>query len=76
LAIETDGRLHETDANLFESDRWRQNALVADDGAFCVSLGRCCAIILTPSFKRFLTRCTENASRLCGKSMISPRGCS
>jgi len=30
LAIEIDGRLHETDANLFESDRWRQNALVAD----------------------------------------------
>jgi very-short-patch-repair endonuclease len=30
LAIEIDGRLHETDADLFESDRWRQNALVAD----------------------------------------------
>jgi very-short-patch-repair endonuclease len=30
LAIEIDGRLHETDDDLFESDRWRQNALVAD----------------------------------------------
>ncbi len=29
LAIEIDGRLHETDKDLFESDRWRQNALVA-----------------------------------------------
>lgn len=29
LAIEIDGRLHETDEDLFESDRWRQNALVA-----------------------------------------------
>ena len=27
LAIEIDGRLHETDEDLFESDRWRQNAL-------------------------------------------------
>jgi very-short-patch-repair endonuclease len=30
LAIEIDGRLHETDEELFESDRWRQNALVAE----------------------------------------------
>jgi very-short-patch-repair endonuclease len=30
LAIEIDGRLHEADEDLFESDRWRQNALVAD----------------------------------------------
>jgi very-short-patch-repair endonuclease len=30
LAIEIDGRLHETDEDLFESDRWRQNALVAN----------------------------------------------
>jgi very-short-patch-repair endonuclease len=30
LAIEIDGRLHEEDQDLFESDRWRQNALVAD----------------------------------------------
>jgi very-short-patch-repair endonuclease len=30
LAIEIDGRLHETAEDLFESDRWRQNALVAD----------------------------------------------
>ena len=30
LAIEIDERVHETDPNLFESDRWRQNALVAD----------------------------------------------
>jgi very-short-patch-repair endonuclease len=30
LAIEIDGRLHETDEDLFESDRWRQNALVAE----------------------------------------------
>jgi hypothetical protein len=29
LAIEIDGRLHETDKDLFESDRWRQNALIA-----------------------------------------------
>lgn len=29
LAVEIDGRLHETDEDLFESDRWRQNALVA-----------------------------------------------
>ena len=29
LAIEIDGRLHETDEDLFQSDRWRQNALVA-----------------------------------------------
>jgi very-short-patch-repair endonuclease len=29
LAIEIDGRLHETDEDLFESDRWRQNALVS-----------------------------------------------
>ena len=30
LAVEIDGRLHETEEDLFESDRWRQNALVAD----------------------------------------------
>jgi very-short-patch-repair endonuclease len=30
LAIEIDGRPHETDEDLFESDRWRQNALVED----------------------------------------------
>jgi very-short-patch-repair endonuclease len=30
LAIEIDGRLHETDLAIFESDRWRQNALVQD----------------------------------------------
>jgi very-short-patch-repair endonuclease len=30
VAIEIDGRLHEEDRDLFESDRWRQNALVAD----------------------------------------------
>jgi very-short-patch-repair endonuclease len=30
LAIEIDGRPHESDEDLFESDRWRQNALVAD----------------------------------------------
>ena len=29
LAVEIDGRLHETDEDLFQSDRWRQNALVA-----------------------------------------------
>ena len=28
LALEIDGRLHETDRSLFESDRWRQNQLV------------------------------------------------
>ncbi len=30
VAIEIDGRLHQDDSDLFESDRWRQNALVAD----------------------------------------------
>ena len=30
LVIEIDGRLHEDDPGLFESDRWRQNALVLD----------------------------------------------
>jgi very-short-patch-repair endonuclease len=30
VAVEIDGRLHEDDKELFESDRWRQNALVAD----------------------------------------------
>lgn len=29
LAIEIDGRLHEDDPEVFENDRWRQNALVA-----------------------------------------------
>jgi very-short-patch-repair endonuclease len=28
LAVEIDGRLHELDREVFESDRWRQNALV------------------------------------------------
>jgi very-short-patch-repair endonuclease len=32
LAIEIDGRRHQTDEDLFESDRWRQNALVVADG--------------------------------------------
>ncbi len=26
--IEIDGRLHETNEDLFQSDRWRQNALI------------------------------------------------
>ena len=30
LAIEIDGRRHQEDQDLFESDRWRQNALVAN----------------------------------------------
>lgn len=30
VAIEIDGRMHETEEDLFESDRWRQNALVRD----------------------------------------------
>lgn len=30
IVVEIDGRLHETDEDLFESDRWRQNALVID----------------------------------------------
>ena len=30
VVIEIDGRLHETDEDLFENDRWRQNALVLD----------------------------------------------
>jgi very-short-patch-repair endonuclease len=29
LALEIDGRVHQSDPELFESDRWRQNALVA-----------------------------------------------
>lgn len=28
LAVEIDGRLHETDPSIFENDRYRQNALV------------------------------------------------
>jgi very-short-patch-repair endonuclease len=32
LAIEIDGRRHETDEDLFESNRWRQNVLVVADG--------------------------------------------
>jgi hypothetical protein len=35
LAIEIDGRLHEEDEDLFESDRWRQNALVALSYSLC-----------------------------------------
>lgn len=30
LVIEIDGRLHETDEDLFQTDRWRQNALMLD----------------------------------------------
>ena len=30
LAVEIDGRLHEDDPDVFENDRWRQNALVQD----------------------------------------------
>ena len=30
LSIEIDRRLHESDEDLFESDRWRQNTLVAE----------------------------------------------
>ena len=30
LVVEIDGRLHEDDQDIFESDRWRQNALVLD----------------------------------------------
>ncbi|HEY0239636.1 MAG TPA: DUF559 domain-containing protein [Friedmanniella sp.] len=30
LVIEIDGRLHEDDPEIFENDRWRQNALVVD----------------------------------------------
>jgi very-short-patch-repair endonuclease len=30
VAVEIDGRLHEEDLEVFESDRWRQNALVGD----------------------------------------------
>ncbi len=30
LAIEIDGRLHETDPDIFQNDRLRQNALVAE----------------------------------------------
>ena len=30
LVVEIDGRLHEDDLEVFESDRWRQNALVLD----------------------------------------------
>jgi very-short-patch-repair endonuclease len=34
LVIEIDGRLHHTGAEVFESDRWRQNLLVLD--GWCV----------------------------------------
>jgi hypothetical protein len=47
-----------------------------DDGAFCVSLGRCCAIILTPSFKRFLTRCTAKRITAVRKEHDFTEGCS
>jgi len=30
VAVEIDGRLHEDDPDVFENDRWRQNALVLD----------------------------------------------
>ena len=30
LVVEIDGRLHEDDADVFENDRWRQNALVLE----------------------------------------------
>ena len=30
LVVEIDGRLHQTDPELFESDRWRQNVLVLE----------------------------------------------
>jgi len=30
LVVEVDGRLHEDDEDVFENDRWRQNALVLD----------------------------------------------
>ena len=30
LVVEVDGRLHEDDPDVFENDRWRQNALVLD----------------------------------------------
>ena len=30
VAVEIDGRLHERDPDVFENDRWRQNALVLD----------------------------------------------
>jgi very-short-patch-repair endonuclease len=30
LVVEIDGRLHEDDPDVFENDRWRQNALVLD----------------------------------------------
>jgi very-short-patch-repair endonuclease len=30
VVVEIDGRLHQRDAGVFESDRWRQNALVLD----------------------------------------------
>jgi very-short-patch-repair endonuclease len=34
LAIEIDGRLHHNGAEVFETDRWRQNLLVLD--GWCV----------------------------------------
>jgi hypothetical protein len=49
LAIEIDGRLHETDEELFESDCWRQNAFVARVGESSVSRGRCCGTVPTYS---------------------------
>jgi hypothetical protein len=65
LAIEIDGRLHETDEDLFESDRGAKTRSLLMAGGFCVSPGRCCVITLTSSSARFSTLFTENTSRLC-----------
>ena len=64
LAIEIDGRLHETDVDLFESDRWRWTRSWLRAGVFSVSHGQCCAITLRSSSARFSTHSTENSSRL------------
>ena len=49
LAIEIDGRLHETDEELFESDRWRQMRSWPRGGESFVSPGRCCKTVRTCS---------------------------
>jgi very-short-patch-repair endonuclease len=73
LAIEIDGRLHETNEDLFESDRWRQNALVAGGWrVFAFHLRRCCVTTLTSSSARFSTHFTENTSRLCQNRTTRP----
>jgi very-short-patch-repair endonuclease len=53
LAIEIDGRLHEENEDVFESDRWRQNALVAFGWRCCALPGGWSVSILRSSWLRF-----------------------